>query len=666
VSLLLGVDTGGTFTDFVLFDGRQLRSHKLPSTPDAPERAIIQGIADLGLDDAMRKGQLAIVHGSTVATNAALEGKGARTAFITNRGFGDMLTLARQARPQLYNLTPPPLPVPVPAGLCFETGGRIAASGAMLEPLTADDVTQLLRDIEAAQPQAIAINLLFSWLDDKAERAIEEALLQSTALSQNVFISRSSFVLPEYKEYERGIATWLNAWLGPVVQGYIGRLMHHVSPAPLAIMQSSGGTIGAGQASRRAVNLLLSGPAGGLAAAQSIAAQAGYTRILTFDMGGTSTDVALIDGNIGMTSEGRIGPYPVAVPMVNLHTIGAGGGSLAHVDAGGMLHVGPQSAGAMPGPACYSRGGTQATVTDANAVLGHLPASTALGGSLCIDTAKAYAAVKNIADTLACGVETAAQGIITVANEHMTRALRVISVEKGFDPRDFTLCCFGGAGGLHLCDIADALGMTRALVPIHGGVLSALGMLVAPRQRQLSQTWCCRIDDGDAATIDACFTRLQQQAITELTAEGVAVESITLQQQVDVRYVGQSYCLTLDWHGLRGLADEFHQAHRQLYGHQLARAVEIVTLRIAARADAASITLATAQFDSAPIHEARIACSDRPVPVYRREQLPIDAVIGGPLIIAESTATTLVTEHWQVRRDQTGHLHLACNITRRK
>jgi N-methylhydantoinase A len=367
----------------------------------------------------------------------------------------------------------------------------------------------------------------------------------------------------------------------------------------------------------------------------------------------------LIDGNIGMTSEGRIGPYPVAVPMVNLHTIGAGGGSLAHVDAGGMLHVGPQSAGAMPGPACYSRGGTQATVTDANAVLGHLPASTALGGSLCIDTAKAYAAVKNIADTLACGVETAAQGIITVANEHMTRALRVISVEKGFDPRDFTLCCFGGAGGLHLCDIADALGMTRALVPIHGGVLSALGMLVAPRQRQLSQTYCCRIDHGDIATIDACFTRLQQQAIAELVEEGVAVESIAIQRQIDVRYVGQSYCLTLDWSTLDLLADEFHLAHQQSYGHRLARMIEIVTLRIAAKADATAIALEAAQYDSAPIHHARIACSDEPVPVYRREQLAVDAVISGPLIIAESTATTLVTEHWQVRRDPIGHLHLA-------
>jgi N-methylhydantoinase A len=658
-TLLLGVDTGGTFTDFVLFDGSRFRTHKLPSTPDAPERAIIAGIDAMGLTDAMRSGELAIVHGSTVATNAALEGKGARTAFITNRGFGDMLTLARQARPQLYNLTPPPLPVPVPAELCFETGGRISASGEILEALTEQDIAKLVRAIENAKPQAVAINLLFSYIDDHAERAIEEALLKSGELPADLFVSRSSFVLPEYKEYERGIATWLNAWLGPVVHGYIERLMQHVSPAKLAIMQSSGGTIDAAQASRRAVNLLLSGPAGGLAAAQAVSAQAGHTRILTFDMGGTSTDVALIDGAIGMTSEGRIGPYPVAVPMVNLHTIGAGGGSLANVDDGGMLHVGPQSAGAVPGPACYGRGGVQATVTDANAVLGYLPAKTALGGSLLIDLTHARDAVQKVANALQCPLETAAQGIITVANEHMTRALRVISVEKGFDPRDFTLCCFGGAGGLHLCDIADALGMTQALVPMHGGVLSALGMLVAPRQRQLSQTFRCDVVNCETNVIEQHFERLQRRATEELAEEGVAVDRIAVRRQIDVRYIGQSHCLTLDWNGSDGISDNFHQAHQQQYGHRLARSVEIVTLRIAALAPAAAIHPGAAPTDSAPAQHTRIFGIEQPIPVLNREQLTIGRQFAGPLIIAESTATTLVTEHWQVMREHTGHLHLS-------
>lgn len=657
--LLLGVDTGGTFTDFVLIDGNQVRIHKRPSTPHAPEQAILDGIAALGLQQAMASGRLSIVHGSTVATNAALEGKGARVAYITNRGFADVLTIARQARAELYNLTPPPRPIPVPPELCFETGGRIGADGSVLEPLTADDLQQLLTQLAQAQPEAVAINLLFSYLDDTAERCIEEALAQSTLLARNLFISRSSFVLPEYREYERGIATWLNAWLGPVVRGYVERLLQQVQPTKLSIMQSAGGTIDAQQASLRAVNLLLSGPAGGLAAARAVAAQAGHARILTFDMGGTSTDVALIDGDIGLTSEGRIGPYPVAVPMVNLHTIGAGGGSIAHVDDGGMLHVGPQSAGAAPGPACYARGGNAATVTDANAVLGRLPATTALGGAMKIDVALAQRVVGDLARALHCDLHTAAQGVITVANEHMTRALRVISVEKGFDPREFTLCCFGGAGGLHLCDLADALGMTQALVPLHGGVLSALGMLVAPRQRQLSRTYRSVLRDCDSALTERYFAQLEQQALLELAHEGVTSDSVSMERRADLRYVGQSYSLTLDFTDVDAMEAAFHAAHEKQYGHRLSRAVEIVTLRIAARAPQPQLTLPPAATDATTPDLAAVFGYTQPVAIYRREQLPLDVVVDGPLIVAESTATTLVTPHWQVRRDAQGHLHLS-------
>jgi len=657
--LLLGVDTGGTFTDFVLIDGNIVRIHKRPSTPHAPEQAILDGITALGLQQAMASGQLIIVHGSTVATNAALEGKGARVAYITNHGFADVLTIARQARPQLYNLTPPPLPAPVPPSLCFETGGRIGADGSMLEPLTDADLQQLLAQLVQAQPEAIAINLLFSYLDDAAERRIEKTLENSGLLPNNLFVSRSSFVLPEYREYERGIATWLNAWLGPVVRGYIERLLQQVQPSPLAIMQSSGGTIGAQQACLRAVNLLLSGPAGGLAAAQAVAAQAGYSRILTFDMGGTSTDVALIDGTIGLTSEGRIGPYPVAVPMVNLHTIGAGGGSIAHVDAGGMLHVGPQSAGAAPGPACYGRGGNLATVTDANAVLGRLPATIALGGDMKIDVMQAERVISGIAVALNCDPHTAAQGIITVANEHMVRALRVISVEKGFDPRDFTLCCFGGAGGLHLCDLADALGMNKALVPQYGGVLSALGMLVAPRQRQLSRTCRHALHEGDTSMIQRYFTELEQQALRELADEGVDTGDVRIERRADLRYIGQSYSLTLDFAESALMESAFHAAHEKQYGHRLSKPVELVTLRVAAMAPQPQLLLPIANSDTSVPNVTTVVGLTQPVAVYRREQLPLDKAVSGPLIVAESTATTWVTAHWQVQRDAQGHLHLS-------
>src|SRR3990167_7435016 len=377
--LRLGIDTGGTFTDFVLLDAAGLRIHKVLSTPEAPERAILRGIAELGLREAVSEGRVRIVHGSTVATNAALEGKGVRTAFVTNRGFADLLTIGRQTRRELYNLQPPLPQPPVPAELCFETDGRVDTQGQTLEPLTEADIAHLLEQLRAANVDAVAVCLLFSFLDPAAEQRL------LAALSPHWFTSISSAVLPESGEYERGIATWLNAALGPRVQQYLTRLQEGVAPCPLAIMQSTGGTLSAEQAGARAANLLLSGPAGGMAAARFISGQLDSSRLLTFDMGGTSTDVALIDGDIRLTNEGRIGPWPVAVPQVDMHTIGAGGGSIAWIDAGGLLQVGPQSAGAAPGPACYGRGGNLPTVTDANALLGRLRPDHFLGGRMPLD-----------------------------------------------------------------------------------------------------------------------------------------------------------------------------------------------------------------------------------------------------------------------------------------
>jgi N-methylhydantoinase A len=374
--LQLGIDTGGTFTDFVLFDGCSLRVHKVLSTPQAPEQAILQGIRELGLST----NGLRVVHGSTVATNAVLEHKGVRTVYIANRGLGDVLTIGRQARRELYNLQPEPLRPPVPAEHCLEVDARIGADGSRISEFSPQDKAALLAAIEKIQPTAVAINLLFSFLDDSDEQAIADWL------PEGLFVSRSSEVLPEYKEYERGIATWLNAWIGPLVAGYLERLAQQLAPAPLAVMQSSGGTVSADRAGRKAVQLLLSGPAGGLTGARFIGQQAGQSKLMTFDMGGTSTDVALIDGEIRLTSEGHIGHWPVAVPMVDMHTIGAGGGSIASIDAGGLLRVGPESAGAAPGPACYGQGGRQATVTDANLVLGRLQPEAFLGGNMRLRT----------------------------------------------------------------------------------------------------------------------------------------------------------------------------------------------------------------------------------------------------------------------------------------
>jgi N-methylhydantoinase A len=565
----LGIDTGGTFTDFVLFDGRELRVHKVLSTPHAPEEAILQGIADLGVD---LEG-LQVVHGSTVATNAVLERKGVRTAYITNRGLGDVLTIGRQARRELYNLQPEPLPPPVPRELCLEVGGRIGADGNRVGELVGEDREALLARLAELQPEAVAINLLFSFLDDSDERTI------ASWLPDDVFVSRSSEVLPEYKEYERGIATWLNAWVGPLVDGYLRRLGEGLRPSSVTVMQSSGGTVSAAQAGRRAVRLLLSGPAGGLMGARFIGRQAGDTRLLTFDMGGTSTDVALIDGDIQLTSEGHIGPWPVAVPMVDMHTIGAGGGSIAYIDAGGLLQVGPESAGADPGPACYGRGGARPAVTDANLVLGRLQPDAFLGGAMRLDVRAARRAVATLAEPLGLTLEATARGIIDIANEHMAQALRVISVQRGSDPREHVLVSFGGAGGLHVCALAEALGMRRALVPVQAGVLSALGMLAAPRARQLSRTLTGLLRDFTGEALEQALQSLADAGIAAMREEGIPAGDLEAGFSLDLRYRGQSYTLNLPWQGLEETGEGFHLLHNRRYGHRLDTPVELVNIR---------------------------------------------------------------------------------------
>jgi N-methylhydantoinase A len=645
----LGVDTGGTFTDFVSFDGAQLRVHKVLSTPDAPERAILKGIAELGLST----DGLQVTHGSTVATNAVLERKGVRTAYITNRGMADVLTIGRQARRELYNLQPQPVLPPVPRELCLEVGVRMGADGVRVAELTAADRSALLASLEQLRPEAVAINLLFSFLDDSDERSIE------SWLPDGMFISRSSEVLPEYKEYERGIATWLNAWVGPRVAGYLERLDQALAPAPVAVMQSAGGTVRADLAGRKAVHLLLSGPAGGLMGARLIGQQAGHTRLLTFDMGGTSTDVALIDGDIRLTSEGRIGPWPVAVPMVDMHTIGAGGGSIARLDSGGLLQVGPESAGAVPGPACYGQGGTQVTVTDANLVLGRLQPDAFLGGAMTLDAGAARRVLNQLAVQMGVSDSEAAEGVITIANEHMAQALRVISVQRGVDPRQFVLTSFGGAGGLHVCALAEALGMTRALVPVHAGVLSALGMLVAPPSRQLSHTLTGVLDGFAGPELEAQLQALAGQGRDELQAEGVATDEIEATFSLDLRYQGQSYTLNLAWQGIEKTRTAFETLHEQRYGHRLEMPVELVTLRCGLHSRPAEIHLpAVEEGVRAEPRHVTVAGYDKPVPVFARAALSAGQQLDGPALVTETVATSWLPAGWRCEVDRVGNLLL--------
>ncbi len=645
---LIGIDTGGTFTDFVLYEGTRFRVHKVLSTPDAPEIAILRGLAEMGLDP----GGLVAVHGTTVATNAVLEGKGVRTVYVTNRGLGDVLTIGRQARAELDELQPAGTPPPVPPALCLETGGRLGADGRAVEPLTEADLADLSGRLRALAPRSVAINLLFSYLDATPERRIE------AVVPAGVFVSRSSAVLPEIREYERGTATWLNAWVGPLVEGYLGRLTGALSGARVSVMQSSGETIAADQAGGQAVRMLLSGPAGGTVGARLLGAAAGRDRLLSFDMGGTSTDVCLLDGAPRLTSEGRIGRYPVAVPMVDMHTIGAGGGSIARVDAGGLLQVGPESAGASPGPACYGQGGRHATVTDANLVLGRLLPEAFLGGRMGLDQAAARSALGALA--LGTSPEQAALGVVRVANEHMARALRVISVQRGVDPRAFTLVCFGGAGGLHVCALAEALGMTRAMVPAHAGVLSALGMLATPPGRQVSLTRLGLLEGMTDEALETALAGLAAEGLAALEQEGVPRDRVRVQPSLDLRYRGQSYTLSLPWTGIRGCLAAFAERHELRYGHRMSVPVELVNMRVGLQGPPPALALeplpergpgqAVGSLGAYGVEEA--------VPVYARERLAAGQRISGPALVTEPVATSWLASGWEAEVDAFGSLLL--------
>ena len=651
---ILGVDTGGTFTDFVLYREGQLSTHKVLSTPHAPEEAILRGLADMGLQKTSLD-YLYIVHGSTVATNAVLEAKGASCVFITNRGLRDMLTIGRQTRRELYNLQPAPPPVPVAREFCLETGGRLAADGSEVEALTLAELDTLSKAIEALAPEAVAINLLFSYLDPRFEAAIEDAQ------ADRFFVSRSSSILPEFREYERGITTWLNAYVGPLVAGYLDRLQQGVSQAAVSVMQSSGGTIAANQAGRQAVHMLLSGPAGGLAAAQFLGTCVERTRLLTFDMGGTSTDVAMIDGALQLTSEGKIAGYPVAIPMVDMHTIGAGGGSIAYVDSGGMLQVGPESAGAAPGPACYDQGGERPTVTDANLLLGRLRPDAFLGGKMSLNEHAARRAMQSVAQPLGLSPEQAAKGVVRIANEHMAHALRVMSVQRGIDPRGLTLVSFGGAGGLHVCALAEALGMQQAMVPIHAGVLSALGMLVAPRSRQLSRTLIARLVNMTHDQINAVYVELEAQGQHELIAEGVASAEIEVRRSLDLRYEGQSYYLNLPWDDIRSCEAAFHRLHAVRYGHELDLPVELVNLRVGLASCPTPLVLASlsAGDSGSSYDQVSLYGVESPVTVFAREGLVSGQQLTGPALVTETISTTYLAPDWRCELDSAGNLLLS-------
>lgn len=605
VNLRVGIDIGGTFTDFVIYNpvNGSINTFKLLSTPGDPAEAVLNGLMKILISENLsmnpkpnRDIRLDIIHGSTVATNALLERKGARTAFITSAGFGDLLQIGRQNRPELYNLFADPAPALVPPELRFEVDERIDFEGNVIQALDSNQVERLLPQINAAGVEAVAVCLIFSFLHPEHEQQISRLLCEN-----GYFISASHEILAEFREYERASTTTVNAYVSPVMDRYLTRLeralLESDPTAHLRVMQSNGGSMSIEEARRGGVQCILSGPAGGVIGAGCIArsAQAGNNspeapqdsspadrlKVISFDMGGTSTDTALIDGKAQITTEAVVSGCPIHIPMLDIHTIGAGGGSIARVDAGGALRVGPESVGADPGPACYGRGDLP-TVTDANMVLGRLAADYFLGGQIALDRNRSERAIGKLADALGLDVIQMALGIVEVVNAHMERALRVISVERGHDPREFTLLSFGGAGGLHAADLARRMGIRQVLVPQLASTLSAFGMLNADVIKDASQTVMLTREasfEEVALGFTGLIDRLRQTFNLVDSPAGLAkiVEPV-IERFVDMRYQGQSYELTIPF--TPQMYADFHQAHRSVYGFgREERPVELVNLR---------------------------------------------------------------------------------------
>jgi N-methylhydantoinase A len=573
-----------------------------------------------------------------VATNALLERKGARTALVATAGFEDMLTIARQNRRELYNLTPA-LPIPlVPADLCLAVDERTHHDGTIARaPSGLDDLAARLGE---AGVEAVAICLLHSYQEDSNERAVAEALRKAGF----GFVSASHEVSPEFREYERASTTVINAYVGPLMDQYLGRL-ERAWPGAISVLQSNGGHMTASQARRQAVRTVLSGPAGGAIGAVRMARRSGIDKVLAFDMGGTSTDVSLCDGEPRETTEAAIDGFPVRVPMLDIHTVGSGGGSIARVDAGGLLRVGPESAGADPGPACYGAG-ELATVTDAQVVLGRIGARQLLGGAMRIDPDRAEWAVGRVGAALGLDPVAAAVGILRVADANMERAIRAVSVERGHDPRDFTLVAFGGAGGLHACDLAAHLDIRRVLVPRYAEGLSALGMLLADRVRDYSAAALGRddVEDRLASLVDRA-SRENHGADVETTA--------------DLRYSGQSYELNVPWSSRGDAAAKFHAEHLRVYGYQaLERPVEVVTVRVRARTRSPELAFPPpAEVADEPAATRRIHVGGEWVeaPAITRRHVPPEGA-PGPLLVLDYGSTTLVPRGWRAAVDQAGGL----------
>ena len=631
----IGIDAGGTFTDFIVSrnDGT-IETFKLRSSPRSPAAVILAG-----LDRAAGNEKAQVVHGSTVATNALLERKGAQTALVTTAGFEDVIHIGRQNRPELYNLTPVPRVPIIPRSACFGVRERACYDGAILATPSEQELDQLKSRLRRAGVRSIAICFLHAYRTPDNERRV------AAALEGLGYLSCSHEICPEFREYERSSTTLMNAYVGPLMDDYLAGLENQ-SRHSIAIMQSNGGFMSTREARRQPVRTILSGPAGGVVGALETARLSGFARILGFDMGGTSTDVSLCEGRPRETLEASVDGFPVRVPMLDIHTVGAGGGSIARVDEGGLLRVGPESAGAEPGPACYGIG-EQPTVTDAHVVLGRIAADQLIGGQMHLDVQRAAAAVDRIAQRLRLDRVAAAEGVLRVANANMERAIRLVSVERGHDPRDFALVAFGGCGGLHACEIARELGIRTVLVPEFAGSLSALGMVLADNVRDYASGVLGRED------IEPEFRRLEQRARKEMRGAEIT-------RSADLRYTGQSYELTVPWEP-EDPAAPFHREHHRVYGYaNPGKAIQIVTIRVRARLAVPRPSLVTNRDRSASVPSKRRIYSAgkwRLTPLYPRSSVG-SRPRPGPALVLDYGATTLIPPGWRFAVDRSGNLKI--------
>ena len=711
----IAVDTGGTFTDCVVLEGSEIKILKVFSTPQDSALGILEGVQRLagGLPDGS---PIDIIHGTTVGTNSLLERRGARVALVTTSGFEDLIEIGRQNRPRLYDLDVRREPAIIPRSLRWGVRERTAANGQILVGPKPRDLKRLLRAIHRSGAESIALCFLFSFCNAENERRVAAALRKL-----GLPISVSHEILPEFREYERLSTVAINAYLAPRLGSYLGRLTkkvgegfakqlpyvgpksnvisgrghasdRHRSFGQIYVMQSSGGITTAARAAREPVRTILSGPAGGVVASARLAETLGITRAISFDMGGTSTDVCLLDGPPNTTSETTLAGLPVAVPVLDVHSVGAGGGSVARVDAGGALRVGPESAGAVPGPICYGRGGTRPTVTDANLLLGRLDSDHFLGGAFKLDSRTVD---KRFAEFL-CGLPrklhlsslksplSLARGMVDVSNATMERALRLISIERGYDPRDFTLICFGGAGGLHAADLARSMGLAGVIVPMHPGTFSALGILLSDIVRDVSQSVLLTVPGKEKTNarathpnvklslflkdLDRRFESIEQVARAELRREHFKIDRVQVERRLAVRYIGQSYELSIPF--TQAFPMRFHSEHERAYGYSRPkRPVEIVSLQVRLKLPTSKPSGGEKQPGKhtdpcTAIVKQKPVWFDRkfiPTSFYERQRLGHGMKLKGPAIIVEYSSTTVVPPDFSCRVDEHLNLRLTQN-----